>query len=63
MRPGERYTLRTTEFEHLMLMIGSAQAEYANSMVGDHAATEKAVSNLFKALAYAVELLAEQEAA
>jgi hypothetical protein len=60
-RPGIRYTLRTTEFEHLSLMVNSAQAKFANALSGDQNSLEEAVTSLFKALSYAVELLAEQE--
>jgi hypothetical protein len=63
MRPGEQYTLRTTEFEHLGLIIGSARAKWNNSLVGDEASRDAAINSIFSALELLVDTLAEQEAA
>lgn len=63
MRPGEQYTLRTAEFEHLELIIGSARAKWNNALVGDEASRDAAINSIFSALELLVETLAEQEAA
>ncbi len=57
-----RYTLRTTEFEHLALIIGSARAKWNNALVGDEASRDAAINAIFSALDVLVETLAEQEA-
>ncbi len=57
-----RYTLRSTEFEHLSLEIERVNHRYRNGEVGDQASLDDAVRTLLTTVERMLETLAEQEA-
>jgi hypothetical protein len=63
MAIGTRYTLRTSDFEHLLLCVQAAEAKFNNSLAGDEAALAEAISATFRMFHMLAEILAEQEAA
>jgi hypothetical protein len=58
-----RYTLRSTEFEHLSNEIERVRGVYMNSDVSDQKSLNEAVHTLLVTVERMLEVLAEQEAA
>ena len=57
-----RYTLRSTEFEHLSSEIERVRGCYMNSDVGDQKSLDEAVRTLLVTVERMLDVLAEQEA-
>ena len=58
-----RYTLRSTEFEHLYSEVERVRGLYMHSEVGDEKSLDQAVRNLLAIVERMLEVLGEQEAA